>query len=208
MPSYRLRIELPDRPGALAVVTRAIADSDANIVSVDVHEVDGDTAVDEIVVDVAHDWAPRSLAATLAASGMGSLLSSRRVTTVEDPLVSVLRSLAKMLGNEPGAFEAETRRALLAVAHGSSARILDIAEAEREVAARATLERGTSLVTHADDHGWILTAVDDPTDPALVAVITRSLNLRFSATEVARVEALLHLGRLVTMSQVVSDQSR
>src|SRR4051812_24757770 len=86
MPTYRLRIELPDRPGALAGVTRALADSDANIVSIDVHEVDGDTAVDEIVVDVSLDWAPRNLAAGLAASGAGTLLSSRRVTTVEDPL--------------------------------------------------------------------------------------------------------------------------
>jgi hypothetical protein len=207
MPTYRLRIELPDRPGALAGVTRAIADSDANLVSVDVHEVDGETAVDEIVVDVALDWAPRSLAAALAASGMGSLLSSRRVSTVEDPLVSVLRSLAKMLANEPGAFEAETRRALLAVAHGSSARILDVAEAEREVEARATLERGTSLVTRADDHGWILTAVDDPFDPARVAVVSRSLNLRFSATEVARVEALLRLCRVVALSGGVATGS-
>ena len=203
MPTYRLRIELPDRPGALAGVTRAIADSNANIVSVDVHEVDGETAVDEIVVDVALDWAPRSLAAALAASGMGTLLSSRRVTTVEDPLVSVLRSLAKMLAKEPGAFEAETRRALLAVAHGSSARILAVADAEREVEARATLERGTSLVTRADN-GWILTAVDDPFDPALVAVVSRSLNLRFSATEVARVEALLRLCRVVALSEAAT----
>jgi hypothetical protein len=172
-----------------------------------VHEVDGETAVDEIVVDVGLDWAPRSLAAALAASGMGTLLSSRRVTAVEDPLVSVLRSLAKLLGKEPGAFEAETRRALLAVAHGSSARILGVAEAEREVAARSTLERGTSLVTRADDHGWILTAVDDPADPTLVAVVSRSLNLRFSATEVARVEALLRLCRVVARSEEVATGS-
>lgn len=197
MPTYRLRIELPDRPGALAGVTRAIADSDANIVSIDVHEVDGDTAVDEIVVDVALDWAPRNLAAALAASDGGTLLSSRRVTTVEDPLVSVLRSLGKLLDNGAAAFDAETRRALLAVAHGSTARVLTVDEAMREEAARSSIERGTSLVTRADDHGWTLTAVDDPTDPTLVAMVSRSLNLRFSATEVARVEALLRLCRVV-----------
>jgi hypothetical protein len=39
--------------------------------------------------------------------------------------------------------------------------------------------------------------VDDPSDPKLVAVVTRSLNLRFSATEVARVEALLRLCRVL-----------
>ena len=197
MPTYRLRIELPDRPGALAGVTRAIADSEANIVSIDVHEVDGDTAVDEIVVDVALDWAPRTLAAALADSGMGTLLSSRRVTTVEDPLVSVLRSLGKLLDQGTASFEAETRRALLAVAHGSAARILTVDEAMREDAPRSSVERGTSLVTRADDHGWILTAVDDSSEPKLVAVVSRSLNLRFSATEVARVEALLRLCRVV-----------
>ena len=197
MPTYRLRIELPDRPGALAGVTRAIADSDANIVSIDVHEVDGDTAVDEIVVDVALDWAPRTLAAALAESRMGTLLSSRRVTTVEDPLVSVLRSLGKLLDNGAAAFEAETRRALLAVAHGSTARVLTVDEAMREDAPRSSVERGESLVTRADDHGWILTAVDDPSEPKLVGVVSRSLNLRFSATEVARVEALLRLCRVV-----------
>jgi hypothetical protein len=197
MPTYRLRIELPDRPGALAGVTRAIADSDANIVSIDVHEVDGDTAVDEIVVDVALEWAPRTLAAALAESGMGTLLSSRRVTTVEDPLVSVLRSLGKLLDNGAAAFEAETRRALLAVAHGSAARVLTVDEAMREDAPRSSVERGESLVTRADDHGWILTAVDDPSEPKLVGVVSRSLNLRFSATEVARVEALLRLCRVV-----------
>jgi hypothetical protein len=166
-------------------------------VSIDVHEVDGETAVDEIVVDVALDWAPRTLAASLAASGAGTLLSSRRVTTVEDPLVSVLRSLGKLLNNDAGAFEAETGRALLAVAHGSTARILTLDEAMREDAARASIERGASLVTRADDHGWSLTAVDDPSDPKLVAIVSRSLNLRFSATEVARVEALLRLCRVV-----------
>ncbi|MCU1373449.1 MAG: hypothetical protein JWO68_735, partial [Actinomycetia bacterium] len=52
MVAYRLRIELPDRPGALAGVTSEIATFDANILSIDVHEVDGNTAIDEIVVEV------------------------------------------------------------------------------------------------------------------------------------------------------------
>lgn len=197
MPTYRLRIELPDLPGALAGVTRAIADSQANIVSVDVHEIDGQTAVDEIVVDVSSDWAPRLLAAALADTGAGTLLSSRRVTNVEDPLVGVLRSIGKLLEHDPVAFEAETKRALLAVAHGSAARVLTLAEAMHDPTARAAVERGTSLVTRADEHGWLLAAVDDPNQPMLVAMVSRSLNLRFSSTEVARVEALLRLCRAV-----------
>ena len=201
MPRYRLRIELPDQPGALAAVSRAIADSDANIVSIDVHQVDGDTAVDEIVVQVAADWAPRALAMSLVDSGRGTLLSSRRVTRFEDPLVSVLRSLGKLVDDGPSAFEAEIKRALLTVAHGSTARVVGIEDAMREELPRQSIERGSSLVTRGDSLSWVLTALDDLSDPKLVAVITRSLNLPFSATEVARVEALLHLCRAVTLAR-------
>src|SRR6478735_3845697 len=74
MVAYRLRIELPDRPGALAGVTTEIAESEANILSIDVHEVDGNTAIDEIVVEVADDWAPGALAGSMALSGVGNLL--------------------------------------------------------------------------------------------------------------------------------------
>ena len=87
--TYRLRIELPDRPGALAGVTSEIAGSDANIVSIDVHEVDGSTAIDEIVVEVTDSWAPGALAASMARSGVGNLLSSRQVVASDDPVTAV-----------------------------------------------------------------------------------------------------------------------
>ncbi|MBA3655083.1 MAG: ACT domain-containing protein, partial [Actinobacteria bacterium] len=37
MPLYRLRVELPDRPGALAHVAALIADSGASVISLDIH---------------------------------------------------------------------------------------------------------------------------------------------------------------------------
>jgi hypothetical protein len=87
------------------------------------------------------------------------------------------------------------------MAHGSSARLVDLDEAAREPAARLALDRRTSIVTRDSDstgiHGWVMAALDDPADPAVVALITRPLNVRFSATEVSRVEALLRLCRMV-----------
>jgi predicted amino acid-binding ACT domain protein len=195
MPAYRLRIELEDRPGALAAVSAQIAAADANITSIDVHEVDGNTAVDEIVVEVAESWAPGALAEALAASGVGVLLSSRRMLSNDDAVASALRSAAAMIGGTPERVEAERRAALLALAHGSSARVVGLDT--DDPAAILALDRRTSIVTRDSDHGWVLAALDDPVDPAAVALVTRPLNVRFSATEVSRVEALLRLCRLV-----------
>jgi predicted amino acid-binding ACT domain protein len=195
MPAYRLRIELQDRPGALAAVSAEIAAADANITSIDVHEIDGNTAVDEIVVAVAEDWAPKVLAESLALSGAGVLLSSRRMVSNDDALASALRSAAAMVGSTPDMADAEYRSALLALAHGSSARLVGIDS--DDPAARMALERRTSIVSRDGEHGWVLAALDDTVEPAAVALISRPLNVRFSATEVSRVEALLRLCRLV-----------
>ena len=42
----RLRVELPDRPGALSRVAGIIGECGGNVVSVDVQEVEGTLAVD------------------------------------------------------------------------------------------------------------------------------------------------------------------
>jgi hypothetical protein len=195
MPAYRLRIELPDRPGALAAVSGAIAAAHANITSIDVHEVDGGSAVDEIVVEVPEAWAPRQLAEALAASGNGVLLSSRRVVVNDDALASALRSAAAMIGGTSETIDAECRAALLAMAHGSSAKLVGLDTTD--TAARMALDRRTSIVTRDGEHGWVLAAIDDTVVPSAVALVRRPLNVRFSATEVSRVEALLRLCRLV-----------
>jgi len=195
MPAYRLRIELQDRPGALAAVSAEIAAANANITSIDVHEIDGGSAVDEIVVSVTEDWAPKDLAESLARSGAGVLLSSRRVVSDDDAVASALRSAAAMVGGTAETADAECRAALLALAHGSSARVVGVDSTDP--AARMALDRRTSIVSRDGEHAWVLAALDDPVDPAAVALITRPLNVRFSATEVSRVEALLRLCRLV-----------
>jgi hypothetical protein len=186
MPNYRLRIELPDRPGALASVSSVLAENGANIVSIDVHEVDAGTAVDEIVVEVVEGWAPQPMAAALAADGVGSLLSSRRMANLEDAVTAALRAVASMAAAPPDELDGYCTAAVLQVASGSSAFLISADEA-------AGVQEGS--VVSRIEHGWQLAAVDDASDPQTVAVVTRPLNVRFSATEISRVEALLRIRR-------------
>ncbi len=62
MSRYRLRVELPDLPGALAKVATVISDLDGDVVSIDIHELDGHQAVDELVVEVLTELDGRVLA--------------------------------------------------------------------------------------------------------------------------------------------------
>jgi hypothetical protein len=198
MATYRLRIELPDRPGALAGVTAEIGSHQANIVSIDVHEVDGATAVDEIVVDVSDDWVPGPLALTLATTRVGTLLSSRRITTVDDPMVGALEAVAMMIRGDQDELDAACCAAVLSLAHGVSARVLDMDAALLDPAARTAIDRRGSVV-HRDgpdgSPGWVLAALDHAERPRAVALVARPLNVRFSATEVSRVEAILGVRR-------------
>jgi hypothetical protein len=208
MVAYRLRIELPDRPGALAGVTSEIAGSDANILSIDVHEVDGDTAIDEIVVEVPEGWAPGALAGSLALSGVGNLLSSRLVVASDDPVTGALEAVVAMVSGNPGSVDAECTQALLSLAVGSSAHLLDVEAARLDATGRLAIERRgpiVSRVEEGDDVRWVLAAPDDAADPHTVALVTRPIDMRFSATEVSRVEALLRIRRsLLIGRQTVS----
>lgn len=206
MVAYRLRIELPDRPGALSGVSGEIAASGANITSVDVHEVDGASVVDEVVVDVGDDWLPARLAAALAAEGTGSLLSSRRIDLREDPVATVLDAVALMVGGGRDDLERHCSRALLGVAQGSSADVLDGERARVDPVAKVALERGATIVTRSGPlgDGWVLSAVDEPTDPRAVAVVVRPFDARFSATEIGRVEAVLRIRRQLLGTRATS----
>jgi GNAT superfamily N-acetyltransferase/predicted amino acid-binding ACT domain protein len=68
MPLMRIRTEIDDRPGRLAVVTATLAAERANILDLSV-QVDTDGVVDEFVVDVPPDANRDGLAAALEAAG-------------------------------------------------------------------------------------------------------------------------------------------
>lgn len=195
MPTYRLRIELPDRPGALAAVSAVLAEHGANIVSIDVHEIDATSAVDEIVVAVPDGWMPSPAAMALVGAGAGTLLSSRRMATAEDAVTAALRAVAAMVASPPEDFDDHCTAAVLQVASGASAELV-AADAVDDV-------QDGSIVTRVE-HGWQLAAVDDAADPQVVALVERPLNVRFSATEISRVEALLRIRRRLLAARGVA----
>jgi hypothetical protein len=98
---YRIRIELPDRPGALAKAAAAIATAGGNVMSVDIHEIDGERSVDEILVALPDDCEAHILSSVLDAAEAGLLLSMRADSGIVDPIVRALHWVGFALEAEP-----------------------------------------------------------------------------------------------------------
>jgi hypothetical protein len=217
MQAYRLRIELPDRPGALAALGTIVARHDANIVSVDIHEVEGPTAIDDIVVHVPDGWEPGRLSAALTEASTATLLSAQRLSVSPDAVLATLRSCVAMLRADADGLDRECVAALALVSPGSIAWLAEPAAAGRIEAGRLALERAESTILRSADlgdrspkegdagwlsePGWVLAAPDDHLEPTVVAFVARPASLRFSSTEVERVEALLRFRRTLTATR-------
>lgn len=201
MRMYRLRVELADLPGRLAAVASVIADSGANIASVDIHEVEGPGVVDELVVHVPESWEPGLLAERLATSGAGILLSAQVVRARDDTIVELLATGAAIAIASEDEGDAATVKALLALTHAASAMLLPAAGAAAGEAGRTAVERGLPIVMRERDDdgrlGWTLAVPDDAVAPETVAIVRRPMSLPFSSTESARVEALLRMRRRI-----------
>jgi hypothetical protein len=212
MQAYRLRIELPDRPGALAALGAIVARHDANIVSVDIHEIEGPTAIDDIVVHVPDGWEPGRLSAALAEESTATLLSAQRLSVSPDAVLATLRSCVAMLHADAEGLDRECETALALLSPGSTAWLADPSGAAGIEAGRLALERKESTILRSADlgehtsgdtePGWVLAALDDHLEPRVVAFVARPESLRFSSTEVERVEALLRFRRILAASRV------
>jgi hypothetical protein len=210
-PLRRLRIELPDLPGALAHVASTLGDRGANVVSVDIHELEAGTAVDEILVDAPDDWDPRAVDHDLRRTG-GTLLSWAVVTDVRDPMVTALSWAGALLAAaRSDEADDELGRAILEVTAGTAAWVCSVREAVAYEAGRLALERGGPVVRRTDDlpetgagptSVWLLAVPDGHLDTTVVAFAARPLTLRFTASEINRVEALLALRRQIVARHV------
>ncbi|QKG19598.1 GNAT family N-acetyltransferase [Actinomadura verrucosospora] len=103
MPLLRIRTEIEDRPGRLALLTAALAGRGANILALSV-QVDAGGVVDEFLVDVPGRGAgPRELAETLAAAGGArtAVRPARPHELVDEPTRALV--LASRLRAEPHA---------------------------------------------------------------------------------------------------------
>ena len=195
----RLRVELPDRPGSLAKVAAVIGQHGANVVGVDVQEVDLYSAVDELVVDVPDDVDVAALRAGLVAAGAGVLVSHQSGIQDVDPVLRSLRWGCAIVAAGPAGADDELTRAVSEVCVSSTAWVVDAHDAEEHEAGRMALARGgpVSLRVSSPEDCWVLAVPDARLAPARVAFVVRPLAERFTATEIARVEALLALRRHV-----------
>src|SRR4029077_6643407 len=87
----RLRVELPDRPGALSRVAGIIGECGGNGVSVDVPEGEGTLAVDELVVDLPDDVDGDTLRTRLDEDRAGILLSIHGARPYSDMVLRAMQ---------------------------------------------------------------------------------------------------------------------
>ncbi|SEG64951.1 hypothetical protein SAMN04489712_10866 [Thermomonospora echinospora] len=176
MPLLRIRTQIEDRPGRLAVLTAALAERGANILGLSV-QVDAEGVVDEFVVDVRRGGAwPRELAAAIEAAGgrHTTVVPARPHELIDEPTRAL--TLAARLRTDPRSLP----RALAELLRADSAAWVSGAAALREPGPDgrhdADAPRSFELLV--------------PVGP-LRAVRLRRAGLPFTATEAARADALV-----------------
>ncbi len=148
MSRYRLRVELPDLPGALARVATVISELDGDVVSVDIHELDGHQAVDELVVEVLTQLDGGVLASALEQAGAGALLSCAPAAARAEPVLDAL-GWAREIAEHPDT--GELGRVLASACHSAKVWVAPIDEARELPVGRLALARGAPLVQRSHD---------------------------------------------------------
>ncbi|MDQ6617826.1 MAG: ACT domain-containing protein [Actinomycetota bacterium] len=208
---YRVRIELPDRPGALAKAAAAIATVGGNVMSVDIHEIDGERSVDEILVELPDSCEPTTLSSVLSDADAGALLSVRADSAIVDPIVRALHWVGFALEAEPQDCDLALAHSLSEICTTDMAWVWSPEEAEQLQAGRRALALGSAVVTReaelppgvASDHqgpSWVMAVPDDQLNPSRVGFAARTSSVRFTASEVARAEALMSVCYRLTAS--------
>jgi predicted amino acid-binding ACT domain protein len=200
----RLRISIPDRPGALARVATIIASHGGNITSIDVQESSPDLAVDELLVDFPEGSDAAGLGEDLAKDGE-TVLVSQQLTERIDPIVASLRQVAELLESGSNEGEAALARGVAQLCSSPVAWVSSAEEASRYDAGRFAMERHgvvvmttTELPAHLAERlpGEVcLLAVPDieQGERHRVIFVARPVGNDFTTTEVARIEALVGL---------------
>ena len=200
----QLRIELPDHPGALAAITRVLAKQQMNVVEVAIHEVDGPRAVDEILVEGDGPVDAATLRSTLTEAG-GELLSVTPCEMRTDLVVAATTWICESLP------QPHRRGTLVAAVHAltgiNPVHVVPAALAEDTEIGLAAVRRGRPVVKRLDEvpaflvgdgvrggARWVL-AAPDGLDPTVVVFASRPFSMRFTATELRRLTAVLDCRR-------------
>jgi predicted amino acid-binding ACT domain protein len=200
----RLRISIPDQPGALARVATIIAGHGGNITSIDVQQANAEFAVDELLIDFSDEPDVTSLRQDLAKDGK-TVLISQQITETIDPIVASLRHVAELLDAGSDDPEAALARGVAQLCSSPVVWVTTAAEAPRYAAGRLAVERqGVVVMTTTELPAHLAERL--PGEASLLAVpdlenaeqhrvifVARPAGNDFTTTEVARIEALVSL---------------
>jgi hypothetical protein len=209
MSRHSIRVELPDLPGALAKVATVVSDLNGDVVSVDIHEVDGRNAVDELVVEFLTGLDPGELGTALERTGAGRLLSCSPAPERADPVVEALawaREIVTALGGDDSV---ALTRALGEACPAAAVWVAPIDDGREVAAGRLALVRGLPVVQRAEEMPaafgveapgpvWILALTDGGQPTRTLAFLARPISLRFTASEVQRADALMSISRALS----------
>jgi hypothetical protein len=196
MTMLRVRVEVADVPGALAGLTAALAALRVDVATIDVLEIDGRTVVDEMLVRLPGGVTPQEVRDVLRMAG-ADVLSCGTAVLGSDAAVTAFDLARSVLAGS-----AEARGAALArVAYAEVGAVLAVDQARAyPLAQRALLDGvpasgpgGAGASPLSLRSGWVLWVAPQVPEPTMLAVVARPLNVRFSATEAARLRAFATL---------------
>jgi hypothetical protein len=200
----RLRIALADRAGALAQAATVIGLHGGNIVSIDVHHAGDQAAVDDLIIDFSAAPDIEDLRGDLAMNAATTLVSYQ-ASPATDPVVASMRRVVKLVESGFGDPEGALADAVADLCSSPVAWVSTPEEAGAYEAGRLALERDGAVVVSTstlpahlaerlsgEAH---LLAVPDPEYPggSRVVFVARPISSDFTATEIARIEALTDL---------------
>lgn len=185
-----MRVELPDEPYTLGRLATALGSLGANIIDIDVHELDGANVVDEIVITGPASLSPDAVRRALIDAGARSVVSVPMANRHMDALARVLTSLVNFV-REPRSDES-LLSAITSIVSVEAADIVSIGDLQQVDPGGRQLSCGTPAARTLDG-SWVLAVprCDGVAPPRDALVVRRAL--RFSATEIARLRALLLL---------------
>ena len=209
MTMLKVRVEVADTPGALAGITAALAALEVDVAAIDVLEVDGRSVVDEMILRLPGGVTVRDVQRVLRSAGAAEVLSSRVSTPAVDQAVAAFE-LTRAVVTAPGD-AAVVGRCLARAAKADTGALIEISQCTRFPLAMRALERGVPTTGPAGPNnsplalatGWTLWIAPQVSDPQHLGVVGRRLNVRFAATEAARLRAFVTLLEAVARQRLM-----
>ena len=184
-----MRIELPDEPNTLARIATALGGLGANILHIDVHELDGTDVVDEILIAGPPTLSPGQVRSALLEAGARTVISVPIVHRQMDALVRALSALLTFVHDPSDQRLIAAVPSIVTVDAAGIERIDDLGDVDPS---GRQLRSGTPAA-RATEAGWVLAVPRLERTPIPYDALVLRRGPRFSATEVARLRALLLL---------------